>query len=93
MCDRNDTALGTQIAITDVVHIELTSTLTQEDENQVAAAVLKSLSAMLDLLPISYLVRVETTDQSVLEQVSPGLSAWESVTSFKTDAPLPLVES
>jgi hypothetical protein len=75
------------------VHIEVTSTLTQEDENRVAAAVVKTLSAMLDMLPISYLVRVETTDQSVLENVSVGLSAWDPVTSFTADAPLPLVES
>jgi hypothetical protein len=75
------------------VHIEVTSTLTQEDENRVAAAIVKTLSAMLDMLPISYLVRVETTDQSVLENVSVGLSAWDPVTSFTADAPLPLVES
>jgi hypothetical protein len=75
------------------VHIEVTSTLTQEDENRVAAAVVKTLSAMLDMLPISYLVRVETTDQSVLENVSVGLTAWDPVTSFTADAPLPLVES
>ena len=61
-----------------IVHIELTSTLTQEDENRLAAVVLKVLSGMLDMLPISYLVRVETTDQSVIEQVSPGLSGWDA---------------
>lgn len=75
------------------MHIELTSTLTQEDENRLAGVILKALSGMLDMLPISYLVRVETTDQSVLEQVSPGLSNWESMTAAATDPALPLGES
>jgi len=75
------------------VHIELTSTLTQEDENRLAAVVLKALSGMLDMLPISYLVRVETTDQSVMEHVSPGLSGWDSMTSLATDTAQPVVES
>jgi hypothetical protein len=72
------------------VHIELTSTLTQEDENRLAAVVLKALSGMLDMLPISYLVRVETTDQSVIEHVSPGLSDWDSMSALATETPRPL---
>ena len=75
------------------MHIELTSTLTQEDENRLAAVVLKALSGMLDMLPISYLVRVETTDQSVIEHVSPGLAGWDSLSALATDTPRPLVES
>jgi hypothetical protein len=75
------------------VHIELTSTLTQEDENRLAAVVLKALSGMLDMLPISYLVRVETTDQSVIEHVSPGLTGWDSMSSLTSETPQPLAES
>ena len=78
---------------TAVVHIELTSTLTQEDENRLAGVILKALSGMLDMLPISYLVRVETTDQNVIEHVSPGLSDSGSMTSIGNDSALPLVES
>jgi uncharacterized protein (TIGR03790 family) len=92
LCDRNDTALGTQIAIQRTVHIELTSTLTQEDENRLAPAVLRALSGLLDMLPISYLVRVETTDQSVIEHVSPGISAWDA-NSLVADMARPVVES
>ena len=40
-----------------VVHIELTSTLTQEDENKLAPAVLKAISGMLEMLPIAYMIR------------------------------------
>ena len=75
------------------MHIELTSTLTQEDENKLAAVVLKALSGMLDMLPISYLVRVETTDQSVIEHVSPGLSSWDQMSSLAPDTAQPVVES
>ena len=75
------------------MHIELTSTLTQEDENRLAAVVLKALSGMLDMLPISYLVRVETTDQSVIEHVSPGLSSWDSMSSPGHRTPPAIVES
>jgi hypothetical protein len=53
------------------VHIELASTLTREDENKLAQAVLKAVSGMLDMLPIAYVLRVETVDQS-LHQMSDG---------------------
>ena len=75
------------------MHIELTSTLTQEDENRIAPAVLKALSAMLDVLPISYMVRVETTDQSVLENVSQGVSNWDALSPLGVDSPVPVAES
>ena len=60
------------------VHIEVTSTLTQEDENRIAPAVLKLLSGILEMLPVAYMVRIETTDQQVLEQVNPQLSSWDA---------------
>ena len=72
------------------MHIELTSTLTQEDENRLAPAILKALSGMLDMLPISYIMRLETTDQSVIEHVSPGIDTWEPVTAIGADAPRPV---
>jgi len=53
------------------VHIELASTLTREDENKLALAVLKTVSGMLDMLPIAYVLRVETADQA-LHQMSDG---------------------
>jgi hypothetical protein len=75
------------------VHIELTSTLTLEDENRLAPAVLKALSAMLDMLPISYMVRLETTDQSVLENVSPDVASWDGLPALELDPPRSVVES
>jgi len=61
------------------VRIEFTSTLTQDDENRLAPAVLKALSGFMDLLPIAYMIRVETTDEHVLQHVSPHIENWDPV--------------
>lgn len=74
------------------MHIEVTSTLTQEDENRLAPAVLKMLSGILEMLPVAYLVRVETADSQVFEQVNPNVS-WEASRGSVTDASVPFVES
>ena len=76
------------------MHIELTSTLTTEDENRLAPAVLKALSGLLDMLPIAYLLRVETTDQNVMEHIStsPG-SLPESLALLGPDSTRPIIES
>ena len=50
------------------MQIELTSTLTQEDENRLAPALLKALSGLLDMLPIAYMIRIETTDEQAAMQ-------------------------
>ena len=56
-------------------------------------AQLKALSAILDILPISYMVRVETTDQSVLENVSQAVSNWDALAPLGVDSTLPVAES
>jgi hypothetical protein len=75
------------------VRIEIASTLTQEDENRLAAGVLKALSGLLDMLPIAYMVRVETTDEHVMQHVSPVISGFESVPAVMPDAPQPRLDS
>lgn len=42
--------------------IRFTSTLTPEDENELVPAVLRALSGILDLLPIAYVLQIETSD-------------------------------
>jgi hypothetical protein len=49
------------------VNIRFTSSLTHDDEHMVAPALLKALSAILDLLPIAYSLRIETSDASVYQ--------------------------
>ena len=68
------------------VLIEVTSTLTQDDEQRIAPAILKAISAMLDLLPIAYMVRIETTDQHTLVHISPQISPWEPSSQGPSDA-------
>jgi hypothetical protein len=76
------------------VRIEITSTLTQDDENHLAPAVLKLLSGVLDMLPVAYMVRIETTDEQVFQQVTPQGAGWESpVAPPATDRPRPFLES
>ena len=74
-----------------LVHIEVTSTLTQEDENHLAPAVLKLLSGILEILPVAYLVRIETADNRVFEQVKPQVT-WDSPVAVGDSSP-PFVES
>jgi hypothetical protein len=75
------------------VRIELTSTLTQEDEKKLAPALLKAISGLMDMLPVAYLVRVETTDEQVLQHVSPAIPAWDRETPLSDAAPGSLLES
>ena len=75
------------------MRIELTSTLTQEDEKRLAPAILKALSGLLDMLPIAYIVRVETTDEHVLQHVSPKLVEWDQILLPESESARPAIES
>jgi hypothetical protein len=75
------------------VRIELTSTLTQEDENRLAPAVLKLLAGILEMLPVASMVRIETTDEHVFQQLTPEVTAWEPAhSSPPAELARPLVE-
>jgi hypothetical protein len=50
------------------VNIRFTSSLTPEDENTLAPAILQALSSILDVLPIAYVVRIDTSDSHVYQQ-------------------------
>jgi len=47
--------------------IRFVSSLTAEDENLFAPALLKAVGALLDQLPIAYTVRIETTGAQVFQ--------------------------
>jgi hypothetical protein len=57
------------------VNIRFTSSLTPEDENTMAPALLKAFAAILDLLPIAYVIRVETSDAQVYQHRSAEAAA------------------
>jgi hypothetical protein len=54
------------------MNIRFTSSLTPEDENTIAPALLQAVGGILDLLPIAYVIRVDTSDAQVYQRVSPG---------------------
>jgi hypothetical protein len=51
------------------VNIRFVSTLTPEDENAMAPAVLKAVATILDLLPIAYMLRIDTADAQVYQHI------------------------
>jgi len=52
--------------------IRFVSSLTAEDENRFAPALLKAIAALLDPMPIAYTVRVETTGSQVFQHTHPA---------------------
>jgi hypothetical protein len=56
----------------DGLNIRFISTLTSEDENRIAPVVLRALGDILDLLPVAYMVRIDTVDQQVYQMTGPG---------------------
>jgi len=59
------------LTVSRLVNIRFTSTLTPEDENTVAPAILRALSSILDLLPIAYVIRIDTSDSHVYQHSRP----------------------
>jgi hypothetical protein len=56
------------------VNIRFTSSLTPEDENALAPAILTALTGILDLLPLAYVIRIDTADAHVFQRSSPNRS-------------------
>ncbi len=54
------------------MNIRFVSTLTADDENQLAPGLLKAISALLDPFPIAYTVRIETTGAQVFQHSHPS---------------------
>jgi hypothetical protein len=53
--------------------IRFISTLTAEDEGQVAPALLQAVTALLDALPIAYTLRIETLGSQVFQHTHPAV--------------------
>ena len=49
------------------MNIRFTSSLTPEDENAIAPALIQAFSRILDLLPIAYMIRIDTSDSQVYQ--------------------------
>ena len=55
-----------------IMEIRFISSLTADDENLFAPALLKAVGALLDQLPIAYTVRIETTGAQVFQHTHAG---------------------
>lgn len=54
------------------MNIRFTSSLTTDDENRIAPAVLQALSSILNMLPIAYMIRIDTSDSKVYQLSGTG---------------------
>jgi hypothetical protein len=53
------------------VNIRFTSSLTDNDENTIAPALLKAVVSILDTLPLAYVIRIDTSDSQVYQHSRP----------------------
>ena len=55
--------------------IRFISTLTAEDEGQMAPALMNAVTALLDALPIAYTLRIETLGAQVFQHTHPSATS------------------
>jgi hypothetical protein len=67
------------------MEIRFISSLTPEDENVFAPAILRAVGALLDQLPIAYTLRIETSGTQIYQYSHP--SGNELPVAFVTSAP------
>jgi hypothetical protein len=53
------------------MNIRFTSSLTPDDENALAPALIDALSRILDVMPIAYMLRIDTSDSKVYQHSGP----------------------
>jgi hypothetical protein len=59
------------------MEIRFISTLTADDETQMAPALMHAVTALLDALPIAYTLRIETLGAQVFQHTHPSASGVE----------------
>ena len=64
------------------MNIRFTSSLTPEDESIIAPALIKAVGGILDLLPIAYVIRIDTADRA-FERCGPDIDTQESEPSAR----------
>lgn len=78
------------------MNIRFISTLTADDENTFAPALLTAIGSLLDQLPIAYTIRIETTGALVFQHSHPASDApYAADTSAAFDTPVivPILKS
>jgi len=61
------------------MNIRFTSSLTPEDENLIAPVLLKAFAAILELLPIYYSIRIETSDSCTYQHTATAAVALDPI--------------
>jgi hypothetical protein len=54
------------------MNIRFISTLTADDEGQIAPTLMQAVTALLDALPIAYTLRIETLGSEVFQHTHPS---------------------
>jgi hypothetical protein len=57
------------------MEIRFISTLTADDEGQMAPALMNAVTALLDAMPIAYTLRIETLGAQVFQHTHPSAGA------------------
>jgi hypothetical protein len=71
-------------AFDNTVNIRFTSSLTEHDENAIAPALLRAVVSILDMLPIAYVIRIDTSDSRVYQHSRP-LDSPDGGAEFRRD--------
>jgi hypothetical protein len=72
--------------IEDFVDIRFISSLTAHDESRFAPVLLETLADLLSKLPISYVVRIETTDGKIVQRSRTGPEPARSTPTRRDDS-------
>jgi hypothetical protein len=72
--------------VKDFVDIRFISSLTDHDEDRFASIVLKAMADLLSKTPITYVVRIETTDGKVFQRSRTGAELPHSTSTTRNDS-------
>ncbi len=68
--------------------IHFISSLTPDDEDRLAPAILEAIKPMLELMPIAYTIRIRTASNSVYQHTRTELADAEAIANSELDLPL-----
>ena len=68
--------------------IHFISSLTPDDEDRLAPAILEAIKPMLELLPIAYTIRIRTASNSVYQHTRTELADADAMVNSELDLPL-----
>lgn len=61
------------------MNIRFTSSLTPDDENRLAPIIIQAIAAVLKLMPIAFVIRIDTSDSKVYQASGSGTASTPSL--------------